>query len=213
LSKTSTASQLLCGFRPVDCARLLVAIAELYSDSSSAGRPLMHELGPSLFAKFPPAKHNVPDLTRMIWALGVLARPGSGVERTLPVLHAALQRCEENMHVMDPKFTMLGAKGLALLARGGLVMHGMHGAQSGAELWPALTQPPLNADEAKVEDEQPQSPSQERLKQAEDLSKVSRAYMHNALTNLARPGRQGAPLLSLPLARNTKHTRTHACHA
>lgn len=187
LSKTSTASQLLCGFRPVDCSRLLVAVAELYPDSASSGRNLMHELGPSLFTKFPPEKHHVPDLARMIWALGVLARPGCGLQRALPALYAALGRCEDNMTTLHPKFAMLAAKGLALMARGGMMVRG-EGSTAG-ELWPALTQLEReHADKEHIsEDEQSLSHLQKGAEQARDLTDAARSYVSNVLAHFASP--------------------------
>lgn len=197
LSKTSTLLQTHCRFRPVDGARLLVAIAELYSDSASAGRELMHALGPKLFSQFPLSKHNVPDLARMIWALGMLARPGCGLEQALPALHTAISRCKANITMMDPKFTMLAAKGLALMARGGMVMHATHAQHSSQPmLWPALTQAPQNSSQnsamlkygAVASDAVPDV----NVEHAQELARAARAYMTDALEHFSSSSSNGA---------------------
>ena len=187
LSRTSTATQLLCGFRAVDCSRLLVAVAELYSDSAAAGRSLMHEVGPRLFSMFPPEKHNVPDLARMIWALGVLARPGCGLSQALPALHTAIERCQEHITALDPKFTMLAAKGLGLLARGGKMMHG---AEIKDTIWPALAQQAQQHGEASSEDEQFDEASKR-------LTVAAQSFINDAITHLGSPDSRGtSPILS-----------------
>lgn len=117
---TNRPMQMHRGFEAFDAAQLLIAIADVYGDSSSGGRGLCSRIAPGLFSLYAPTRHRTTDLARMLWALGVLANPAEPqVWQSTADVGAALRLCNREMHRMHPKFTMLAMKGLAAMARGG----------------------------------------------------------------------------------------------
>eukprot|EP00892_Ulva_mutabilis_P007220 jgi/Ulvmu1/4870/UM020_0156.1 len=119
---TNRPMQMHRGLEPFDAAALLVAIADVYGDSASGGRTLCLRIAPDLFMLYAPQQHRTADLARMLWALGVLTNPAEPqLWRALPDVCSALRLCNRSMHRMHPKFTMLAMKGMAAMARGGLL--------------------------------------------------------------------------------------------